>query len=77
MIASMQPIAIDPAALARWFAALPVASDLANVGINSTFHVLDFFMLGDRAVAEFSRTGRLNTDDHPRLEFLAPRSLRR
>ena len=29
------------------------------------------------AVAEFSRTGRLNTDDHPRLEFLAPRSLRR
>ncbi len=34
-------------------------------------------MLGDRAVADFSRTGLLNTDDHPRLEFLAPRSLRR
>jgi hypothetical protein len=28
-------------------------------------------------VAAFSRTGKLNTDDHPRLEFLAPRSLRR
>ena len=43
----------------------------------STTQLLDFFMLGDRAVAEFSRTGRLNTDDHPRLEFLAPESLRR
>jgi hypothetical protein len=39
--------------------------------------LLDFFLLGDRAVAEFSGPGRLNTDDHPRLEFLAPRSLRR
>ena len=47
------------------------------MGIISTIQVLDFFMLGDRAVADFSRTGRLNTDDHPRLEFLAPRSLRR
>ena len=53
-----------------------MASDLADVGIVSTTQLLDFFMLGDNAVADFSRTGRLNTDDHPRLEFLAPRSLR-
>ena len=77
MIASRQPIAIDPASLARRLAAAPVAGDLADVGIISTTQLLDFFMLGDRAVADFSRTGRLNTDDHPRLEFLAPRSLRR
>jgi hypothetical protein len=54
-----------------------VAQDLADVGIISTTQLLDFFMLGDRAVADFSRTGLLNTDDHPQLEFLAPRSLRR
>jgi hypothetical protein len=77
VIASQQPIAIEPAFLARRLAAAPVARDLADVGIVSTTQLLDFFMLGDRAVADFSRTGLLNTDDHPQLEFLAPRSLRR
>jgi hypothetical protein len=77
VLASLEPIAIDPEFLARRLADVPVASDLAEVGITSTDQVLDFFMLGDRAVAEFSRTGKLNTDDHPRLEFLAPRNLRR
>jgi spermidine synthase len=77
VIASMQPITINPGLLARRLAAEPVANDLAEVNINSVIQLLDFFLLGDRAVAEFSRTGRLNTDDHPRLEFLAPRTLRR
>ena len=77
VLASQQPITIDPDRLGRRLAAAPVARDLAEVEITSTIQVLDFFLLGDRAVADFSRTGRLNTDDHPRLEFLAPRSLRR
>ncbi len=77
VIASQQPIAIDPDRFSRRLAAAPVSADLAEVGINSTIQILDFFLLGDRAVAEFSRSGRLNTDDHPRLEFLAPMSLRR
>jgi spermidine synthase len=77
VIASLEPIAIDPDSLARRLEDPPVAGDLGEVGISSTTQMLDFFMLGDRAVAEFSRTGKLNTDDHPRLEFLAPRSLRR
>jgi len=77
VIASRQPLAIDPAELARRLAEPPVASDLSDVGIISATELLDFFMLGDRAVSEFSRTGRLNTDDHPRLEYLAPQTLRR
>ena len=77
VIASRQPINIDPDSLSRRLAAEPVARDLADVGVVSTTQLLDFFMLGDNAVAGFSRAGRLNTDDHPRLEFLAPRSLRR
>ncbi len=77
VIASRQPLAIDPAALARRLADPPVAADLADVRITSATELLDFFMLGDRAISEFSRAGRLNTDDHPRLEYLAPRSLRR
>jgi spermidine synthase len=77
VIASLEPIAINPQRLGRRLADPRVSADLAEVGIDSTVQVLDFFMLGDRAVADFSRPGRLNTDDHPRLEFLAPRSLRR
>jgi spermidine synthase len=77
VIASLEPITIDPSLLARRMAAPGVASDLADVGIVSLVQLLDFFMLGDRAVAEFSRTGKLSTDDHPRLEFLAPRTVRR
>jgi spermidine synthase len=77
VIASAQPIAIVPEVLARRLASTPIADDLAAVGIMSANELLDFFMLGDRAVAEFSTTGRLSTDDHPRLEFLAPQSLRR
>ena len=77
IIASLEPIAIDPESLARRLSDPPVAADLGEVGISSAIQVLDFFLLGDRAVAEFSRAGKLNTDDHPRLEFLAPMSLRR
>ena len=68
---------VNPSILARRLADAPVANDLAEVGITSMTQVLDFFLLGDRAVSEFARTGELNTDDHPRLEFFAPRSLGR
>ena len=77
VIASERPIAIDPEAFGKRIAAPAVAADLAEVGMTSTAQVLDFFMLGDRAVFKFARTGRLNTDDHPRLEFFAPMSLKR
>ncbi len=77
VIASGQPIVINPSILASRLADAPVAGDLAEVSITSMTQLLDFFLLGDRAVGEFARTGELNTDDHPRLEFFAPRSLGR
>jgi spermidine synthase len=77
VIASLDPIRVDPAFLSRRITVEPIAADLTDVGITSTIQLLDFFMLGDRAVADFSRPGWLNTDDHPRLEFLAPLSMRR
>jgi spermidine synthase len=77
VIASLDPIALDPEFLARRISDDLIAADLAEVGITSTMQLLDFFLLGDRAVADFSRSGWLNTDDHPRLEFLAPLSMQR
>jgi spermidine synthase len=77
VIASRQPLAVVPAVLAQRLAEPAVAADLADVGITSATELLDFFMLGDQAVSQFTRHGRLNTDDHPRLEFRAPQTLRR
>jgi spermidine synthase len=77
VIASRQPIVINASNLARRLADTQVAGDLAEVSIISMTQLLDFFLLGDHAVSEFARTGKLNTDDHPRLEFFAPRSLGR
>jgi spermidine synthase len=77
VIASRQPIVINTSNLASRLADAQVAGDLAEVSIISMTQLLDFFLLGDRAVSEFARTGELNTDDHPRLEFFAPRSLGR
>jgi spermidine synthase len=77
VIASRDPLEIAPAVLSERLAEPAVAADLADVGITSATELLDCFMLGDRAVSQFTRTGRLNTDDHPRLEFRAPQTLRR
>lgn len=77
VIASLDPIAVDYPRVCRTLAEPKVAADLAEVGVISPAQFLDFFLLGERAAAAFARPGRLNTDDHPRLEFLAPRSLRR
>ena len=48
VIASKQPIAIDPGAVARRLAVPAITDDLAEVGIISTSQLLDYFMLGDR-----------------------------
>jgi spermidine synthase len=77
VLASREPIAVDWSAFARQLADPRVAADLAEVEIASVPQLLDFFLLGDSAVEAFSRAGKLNTDDHPRLEFLAPRTMRR
>ncbi|WP_165226937.1 fused MFS/spermidine synthase [Aquisphaera insulae] len=77
LLASTDPIAIDPDRLALRLAAPPVARDLLEVSIGSTIQLLDSFLVGDRGVAELAARGMLSTDDHPRLEFLAPRTLRR
>ena len=50
---------------------------MAEVEIRGPYQLLDFYLLGDRSVAELARPGRLNTDDRPSLEFLAPRTLHR
>ena len=77
IIGSPTPIEVDWMRLTSRLADPPVAADLAEVEIRGPFALLDFFLMGDGEVAAFSATGRLNTDDRPSLEFLAPRTIHR
>ncbi len=77
ILASMLPLRIDAARIRDRLARQPIAADLAEVGLGSTLRLLDCFLLGDRAVDRLTRGARLNTDDRPTLEFLAPRTLDR
>jgi spermidine synthase len=63
LVGSEEPLALDGAALARRISALP--SDAVLGGARD---LLDLYA-GDWSV---QRPGRLNTDEHPRVEFLAP-----
>jgi spermidine synthase len=42
--------------------------------IESAEDLIAYFLLNNAELAEFTRGGKLNTDNYPRLEFLAPRS---
>jgi spermidine synthase len=77
IIGSLSPITIDWRRINERLAEPAIAADLAEVDIDGPYQLLDFEMLGDRSVKAFAGPGRLNTDDHPTLEFLAPRTLHR
>ncbi len=77
ILASMEPLTIDVPRLETELARPVLAEDLAEVGIRSVLEFVDAFLMGDRAVSRFTAKGRLNTDDHPYLEFLAPKTLDR
>ena len=77
IVGSMESITIDWAMLSMRLREPAVAADLAEVDIRGPFQLLDFFLAGDDAIAAFARSSWVNTDDHPRLEFLAPRTIHR
>jgi spermidine synthase len=77
ILASARPITIDAARVAAGLERSAVAADLAEVGLADPERLLDGFLMGEEAVAAFTRGARLNTDDRPSLEFLAPRTLDR
>jgi spermidine synthase len=77
IVGALEPIRIDWARFRLGLARPAVAADLAEVGVRGALPMLDFFLAGDAGVAALARGGRVNTDDHPTLEFLAPRTINR
>lgn len=63
------------ARLAERMADAPLAEPLARVGLGDPFAVFGRHMAGAEALAAFAGPGPLNTDDHPRVLFEAPRTV--
>ncbi|MDR3638524.1 MAG: fused MFS/spermidine synthase [Isosphaeraceae bacterium] len=77
IVGSLEPIRIDWDRFTRQLAEPAIAADLAEVGVRGAFQTLDFFLTGDDGVSALATAGHRNTDDHPTLEFLAPRTINR
>ncbi len=51
-----------------------IRDDLARIGITDIADLLSLHMLSDSAVTAYAGVGEFNTEDHPRLEYEAPRA---
>jgi spermidine synthase len=74
-LGSPRPILIDPRLLALRLAEPPVFGQLNPSNLGTPHQFLPLFAAGDLMARRFADGAPLNTDDHPILEFSAPRSL--
>jgi len=76
LIGSKEPLVLDYSDLQSKYRSLPgFRAELAGLGIESPLALLADFVLGEEETARYAQHARLNTDDHPLLEFSAPGSL--
>ncbi len=75
LIGSNEPIIINEAELERRIARPPISKDLEPVMMGTATDFLSYFVMGSKAVTEFSRNGIINTDDNLYLEFSTPVSV--
>ena len=75
LIGSNDPIVIDEAELERRIARPLIAAELGAVMMGTATDFLSYFVMGGKAIREFSRDGILNTDDNLYLEFSTPESV--
>jgi spermidine synthase len=52
-----------------------IQNDMRMLYVDSVPQFLTFFMMGEDRLSEYAADARLNTDDHPILEFSAPEGL--
>ena len=62
-------------ALAKRPMPAPLARELAAAGLETPFALFGGFLAGPEALADYAGDGPLNTDDHPRALFEAPRTV--
>ena len=75
LVGTEKELRIDYKALETKFHEGNVEKDMRMMYIDSVFQFLTFYMMGDEGLAEYAADARLNTDDHPILEFSSPTGL--
>lgn len=77
LIGTQEPLHLDLDQLAVRLADPAVAQDLAELDDLAIRHVTDlvgYFLMDEKAVARYVGNAALHTDDHPIIEFSAPRA---
>ncbi|MCK4775201.1 MAG: fused MFS/spermidine synthase, partial [Candidatus Krumholzibacteria bacterium] len=77
VIGKADPIEIDVARLRDKLDQPKVRDDLAQIDVLDVTDILSYFVMGPETAAAFARDGGINSDDHPVIEFRAPRSMSR
>jgi spermidine synthase len=77
VIGSARPLRFSPEGLSARMRDLPVAVDLARIGVRTPADLLSYFDFGTAGVERLLGEGEgpTNTDDNARIEFATPRSL--
>jgi hypothetical protein len=69
LVGTQQPLSLDFQRLNGLMSRTGVQNELAPLDINDAYDVLSCFILGETELGEFAGSGRLNSDDHPYLEY--------
>jgi spermidine synthase len=75
MIGSLEELKIDYLQLAKNFNIPGVHEDLQRLSVREPLALLSSYLLDEDAVARFTAGSRINSDNHPILEFSVPRSI--
>lgn len=73
-VGSKRPLVVDPVKIAERVARPKVKADLAKVNADDLLLVLARQIHSEEGLAQFARTGPVNTDDLNRLEYEAPKA---
>ncbi|MFA8344450.1 MAG: fused MFS/spermidine synthase [Rhodothermaceae bacterium] len=74
LVGSKKKINFDTKLFEEKFSKPEIKSDLKNIGINDAFTLLSLQQLSNKSVFKLTNYHRLNSEKHPLLEFMAPKS---
>lgn len=69
LVGTREKLQIDYAALARKLQRPGVRQELGSLKVTDPLDVLEGFVMGEEGLARYVQGARVNTDDHPYLEF--------
>lgn len=75
VLGSKSRMELDPSRTGSAFQIRGIKEELQKVGINNPEDLFGRYMMGDKELERFCRSAGLNTDDHPVIEFEAPKAL--